>query len=575
MVDNSGLIGGGGLETTVSLEAGENMSVGDNWFLGVDGKAYKLRDYFTGINFASLYPTENSSGNYSLLRLYLDSASNKMVAVVRDNDTNDIYAGIITVNPTSGALTIGALTDLSINLTGSSFTFMPVGTNKLLVTNTGSGTMTSFVLNYSTTTPVAGATGTVSPTNFSGLVRGFDYDSVNDKVIMIYKQNIAPYYIRCNVGTISGNSITWNTTESLYGTQSWTSSLTCFTMFDSTEQKFIFVFRNYYNSSNHVNISAFIIDISGGSVSTSGYTNLLISSSASTGFFDSNYGAKKLSNGNYLACGYFDVPNGKAYVDVVKLTPGGTAITNIRTELRDNGSNIVFYDSCPIVNVGSAGKFLIGIMQGSIDYLYYLQYNGTTLSDPELIYSANVNVFINNISNPTGELVLHNITRTVGSDTYNTIQVFDFAVNTEVQGYYDFGNSGTMPYIPGGYLQNREEDAIIAANGVSFYIPNVSGIPCLTMDNGKIIFITPYGVVKETMVSGTTYKMPVKAVKQGGKPIPITGQNLRPPSSYYMSGESINWYASTNNDTAFDSEYIGYCLTDDNLVINSNASKET
>ena len=163
MVDNSGLVGGGGLEPTVSLEAGENMAKGDTWYLGTDGKFYKYRNYIKQLDFAELHPTE-AGNNYSLLRLYSDTASNKLIAISRDDATNDIYGGIISVDSTSGALTVNALTDLNINLTGSTFTFTAVGTNKLLITNAASGTMTSFILDFSGTTPTVGSTSTVSPT---------------------------------------------------------------------------------------------------------------------------------------------------------------------------------------------------------------------------------------------------------------------------------------------------------------------------------------------------------------------------------------------------------------------------
>jgi len=92
-------------------------------------------------------------------------------------------------------------------------------------------------------------------------------------------------------------------------------------------------------------------------------------------------------------------------------------------------------------------------------------------------------------------------------------------------------------------------------------------------DNNKLVTPIASGVVDQAVTAGQTYKFSVKLIKQGKKPLTLIGSGIKPCESYYGTKDSISLGASdyTNGDI----EYLGFCLADDVLVINSNQAKET
>jgi len=303
MVDNSGFVGGGGLEQTVSLEAGENMSIGNNWFLGADGKAYKLRSDLLGTkNIYSFYP------NLSVTNLvFVDPSVNKMVWLGRSSVDASFGAGIVSIDSSTGELTVNAYTDSGDTLNGfiSSSTggFLKLSSNKLLVYTKSGATLESFIIDYSGTTPVFGAKASVTTTNWTSTgTGGYDicYDSVNDKVLYAFGENTGNYRVMCVVGAISGTTLTWGSVETIDGTPYTTNSQVGKMLFDTVEEKFIvpFVVRPSGDSA----IYACSVDTSGASISVGGVNTILYdSSSGSSKFLDSQAGYcfHKLPNGQF------------------------------------------------------------------------------------------------------------------------------------------------------------------------------------------------------------------------------------------------------------------------------------
>ena len=578
---------GGGLEAEIELEAGEDLIVNDNWFIGADGKKYKFRNEFNGTqNINSFYPGASTVYDLYLpgtlgVVAFMDKDVNKILWIGRSTLDASFGAGISTVDSSTGQITVNAFTDSGNTLNSSSLYFHKLSSNKVLVLSKSGTSLEGIIIDYSGSIPIFGSKATVNTTNLSGsltaTIYDLGYDPINNKIIFTFGENSNFFSIRAITATISGNNISWGSVE-IVDFVGYTSNPTVGRLFfDNVEGKFILVYKS--RNSNNAQIKTCSIDISGGSISVGSVLTLTSDgSAANTDFLDSANGTEfaKLGNGNYLACSYFNYSLGKWYASVLRVQSGGANILSTTVELRDGGSNISYSDATPLIAVGNNGEFIVGgkPSNSSTDYLYKLTFNGTTLSIDKLITNGNSNTIQHNLINTIDQIVLHNTKRE--SETLNTAQVFDFSINDEIQGYYDLEPMGvSLPYIRGYTGRNGQKDWIKSSNGVAILMDTSSYTPVLITDEGKSMPIIPLGTIKENVSSGNTSKDLVKLNKQGIKAQNFIASGLRPPSSYYLNGESLKWYASSNSDTSFNDEYIGYSPFDDNLIINSNNAKET
>ena len=549
MVDNSGLVGGGGLETTVSLEAGENMSIGDNWFLGADGKAYKNRKEFSvNQSLNEAYPSfvYGSTGTNENAIL-VDPVANKIIRVAK-GDGNTLWAGITTVNSTTGEHTYNAMTNGAYGLSGSWGSFrslLKIGTNKALAIYQASANLYTQVIDYSSTIPTFGTGVNVSSvTNTSKI--GVAYDSTNDKVLYAYPGGTND--LVCRVGSITGTSISWNSEEIIenngIGTQEVSGAL-----FNETHSAFIVVYREDGNSG-----SASFVDCSGASISVHKATSQAGDGSPSVPI--------KLSNGDYYAYVHDEYTSEDLYLEFVNMTSSSTDISvTLTLETAYSGG---YNTSTTILDLGS-GKVLAAVNRqdssgNRSNYGYIATFDGSTAT---LVKSFRL---------PSYEVVKLGTGFGVFESNNDYIELFDNDGNS--LGEYDFSNfSASMPRF---ILQNRyprEEQKLTCVNGLTI-IPTITSYKMvIETDNNKLVTPIASGVVDQAVTAGQTYKFSVKLIKQGKKPLTLIGSGIKPCESYYGTEDSISLGASgyTNGDI----EYLGYCLADDVLVINSNQAKET
>lgn len=553
MVDNSGLVGGGGLETTVSLEAGENMSIGDTWFLGADGKAYKNRtEYEKSITLLEAYPyfVYGTAGNEGNL-LLVDPSVNKILRVAK-GDGNTLWAGITTVNSTTGEHTYNAMTDGGYGLSGSVGNFqalLKIGTNKALAIYRVNTTLYTQVIDYSSTIPTFGAGVNVSSVKNTNAV-GVAYDSTNDKVLYAYPGGTND--LVCRVGSITGTSISWNSEEVISNNSTGDQDVSG-VLFNETHSTFIVVYRSNANSG-----AAVFVDCSGASISVHSATSRSGDGSPSAPI--------KLSNGDYYAYVHDENTNEDLYLLFINMTSSSTDISRTLTlETAYSGDTNPF---TAILDLGS-GKVLAVVdrkdnSNNRSEYGYIATFDGSTAT------------LVKSFPLPSTNVVKLGTGFGVYESNNNYIELFDNDGNS--LGEYDFTNFSTsMPRFmfnrDNNAIYPREDQKLSCTNGLTIIPSSTSYKMVIETGNNKLVTLIGFGVVKEAVTSGQTYKFPVRLAKQGNKPIALTGSGIRPCESYYGTGDSLSLapFSYINADI----EYLGYCIADDVLIVNSSNAKET
>jgi hypothetical protein len=362
--------------------------------------------------------------------------------------------------------------------------------------------------------------------------------------------------ITCIVGTFSGDNLSFNSAEVVISGSA--SAALGGAVFDSASGLFIIAYRRSSGSSSTY-IAARKVDCSGVNISV-GSENIL----RSTGGIDTSSTVTKpvkLNNGDFYAVAYWDSNTEDSLYTAVMSVLGGSIVVNDNELIIDPVSTGGW--SIPdLVPVTSTKYIIIATFNSSI-FEYLVDFNGTSITSIEsLSLSGNGNFYVSN---------------SVGS-YYNSnsdfVELYDFTSNQNL-GQHDFSQfNSSMPYINLNAKTNPTYDNVLTCtNGITIIPSSTSYKAVIVTGNDKLVTPTSYGIVDQAVTSGQTYKFPVRLAKQGGKPITLTGSGIKPCESLYGSGETLRLGASSTN--TFDSEYIGYCLTDDVLIINSSSSKET
>ena len=552
MANTEDLFGNGGLEPTVDLEAGENMAIGNNWFLGSDGKAYKSRlEFAKTIDLLEAYPDfEYGSAGLNDNIVLVDPSVNKVLWAAK-GDGNTLWAGITQINPTTGEHTYHTITNGGFGLhSQSSGTFMSllkIGTNKALAIYRISSSIYTQVIDYSGTVPTFGTGVSVSGVGNTNRV-GVAYDSTNNKVLYAYPGGSND--LVCRVGTIAGTSISWNAQEIIRNNSTGNQDVTG-VLFNETHSTFIVVYRR-----NNASGDAVFVDCSGTSVSVynaasragNGYPSVPI----------------KLSNGDYYAYAHDENTNEDLYLMFVNMTSSSTVTT--RTLTLETGYSGTQNPNTAILDLGS-GKVFVAVDRRDPSnnrsfYGYIATFDGSTAT---LVKSFPVSsIQVAKLGTGFG----------VFNDTDRYIELFDNNGNS--LGEYDFSNFETsMPrfiFSNGDSKYPKEEQKLTCANGIVLIPSDDSYKPVIETGNNKFVTPVSSGVVKEAVTSGQTYKFSLRLAKRGGKPLTLAGSGIRPCESYYGRGNSISLGASSY--TLGDEEYLGYCIANDSLIINSSSAKE-
>ena len=315
----------------------------------------------TNISFGSAVAFVSSNSDY--IRIVFDSNSNKVVISYVDlGDSNKGKAIVGTVSGTN--ISFGSATEFE---SGSTQLFANPAfdslNNKIVIPYKDLGNS-----NYGTA-----VVGTVSGTSISfgtpvvfaqGETRdiGIDFDTTNNKVVIAYKNESGSNYGTSIVGTVSGTSISFGTAVVYQSSDSRNNNVT----FDPSAQTSTITYQNQTSSE----VGQFVVGtISGTSISFTSATTFTGSNSA---FFLST---TLDSNSNRLATAFYDQSNSNYGTSVI-LKTGFTTIT------RDE----VASGSKATIDIGSA----ISTNQLSLTagQQYFVQTDGTlglTAADPSVI----------------------------------------------------------------------------------------------------------------------------------------------------------------------------------------------
>ena len=315
----------------------------------------------TNISFGSAVAFVSSNSDY--IRIVFDSNSNKVVISYVDlGDSNKGKAIVGTVSGTN--ISFGSATEFE---SGSTQLFKNPAfdslNNKIVIPYKDLGNS-----NYGTA-----VVGTVNGTSISfgtpvvfaqGETRdiGIDFDTTNNKVVIAYKNESGSNYGTSIVGTVSGTSISFGTAVVYQSSDSRNNNVT----FDPSAQTSTITYKNQASSE----VGQFVVGtISGTSISFTSATTFTGSNSA---FFLST---TLDSNSNRLATAFYDQSNSNYGTSVILKT----AFTTITRDEVASGSNAV-------INIGSA----ISTNQLSLTagQQYFVQTDGTlglTADDPSVI----------------------------------------------------------------------------------------------------------------------------------------------------------------------------------------------
>ena len=170
------------------------------------------------------------------VRIVFDTASNKNVILYRDvtaSTVNSIVgsidsSGIITFgSPVTLASGVSNYLDLGYDSTNNkAIAVYQQGSNSYAQVGTVSGTSISY--------------GTAVGLGTASMYNGITYDTANQKVVIIYRHGVSPYYGKALVGTVSGTSISFGS-EIVFNTAntSWTGIA-----YDSLNEKVVIAYRD-------------------------------------------------------------------------------------------------------------------------------------------------------------------------------------------------------------------------------------------------------------------------------------------------------------------------------------------
>jgi hypothetical protein len=268
--------------TSLTLTAGENLTVGDPVSLGIDGKAYKSIGLLNDSGIPSPLPLATA------IKYLFDSVASKIIALgVNSADNDKLYTSIGTVSA-SGALTWGAVTTHTMGggIGGAGVVWDAVrqSSDQLFLAYSGAiGNLRCRIINYSGTTTTVGTEVSLAVTNVtSGVVMNLAADSTG-RVLIAWFRNTSTFTLWGSRATVSGTTITLGAETQITLSQSanYTENQRIEMLYDSTQDRVVLAVMYHRNFTNAPHLIDLILVNIATTVSTVNTTNLRQSENSS------------------------------------------------------------------------------------------------------------------------------------------------------------------------------------------------------------------------------------------------------------------------------------------------------
>ena len=475
-------------------------------------------DYGTAI-VATVDPSDNSvsygtgvvfnSASTRATSVTFDSSNNKMVVFYRDGgDSNKGKAVVGTISGTS--VSFGSVATFNNGACENFGSCFDSSNNKVVVTYRDEGNS-----DYGTA-----VVGTVSGTDVTfGSETVFnsgntqhtqcDFDTSNNKVLVLYRDNANSNRPTCIVGTVSGTSISFGSENSISSSAGSASSYAL--TFDSTAGKFV---ACYPESANGI-IDVVVATISGTDVSYGTPVEISNASSGNTSFAGASYNPN--ANKTLIVLGDRAVANDSdttlgacvGHIGTVSGTDISFSTVNIYTTNKTR-TNKVAYDTTNkrhLVVYGESGTGSDNInARGSV---VALAFNESNLTSENFIGFAKDNVADGAVATiqTANSIARDNIQTPSTSDTVGTAVVFESGDTYTYQGsVYDSNSDRIVIFYRDGDDSNYGKAIVGTVSGnsvtfgtaVTFISEAVSGIRAVFDSNSnKVVVLYKNGADSE------------------------------------------------------------------------------
>jgi len=262
MSNLSELLPTGGGQNAVDFVASGTLSSGQTVVLNSDGTVSAVAESAEGAGTPVVFEEDAAGSSFGEFSLAYDTAQNKIVIVYSEAAPN--YYGTAVVGTVSGT-SISFGTPVVFN---SAVTYFPATTydsnaQKIVAVyrNGGNSNYGTAKVGTVSGTSISFGTGVVYSGTALSNYQNIVFDSTNNKVVVIWGDNLNSNYVTGSVGTVSGTSISFGTkvqaatayTNYQYGIS-----------YDPTNGKVVTAFRNTANSSYG---TAIVGSVSGTSIS--------------------------------------------------------------------------------------------------------------------------------------------------------------------------------------------------------------------------------------------------------------------------------------------------------------------